>query len=227
VFLGLAQQKRSWFILKKVPIYCIIISKKNIHKMTHSGSKIRVVIELYARCNIPNLKKFRCNGPSRTGVPNSDSLESHRKRHSFGSRWALRSFSQSRYGKHRLRPNEPRRGGMVGSERGRCEISQMGQHFTSQRSASSASWVLAMTRVPIQKLLAVRFQTYSTHRYTRMTGTFDGNRVPCLPLERVFTETGAFPDKGTFTFFDRLNEFSLSFQFFFTLNFKHPVFVLK
>jgi len=34
------------------------------------------------------------------------------------------------------------------------------------------------------------------------------------PFERVFTETDAFPDMGTLTFFDRLNEFSLSFQFF-------------
>jgi len=59
------------------------------------------------------------------------------------------------------------------------KLVKWGNIFTSQCSASSASWVPAMTKVPIQKLLAVRFQTHSTHRYSRMTGTFDVNRVPC------------------------------------------------
>ena len=60
----------------------------------------------------------------------------------------------------------------------RCKnIDPFDSVFTSQWLASSALWVPAMTKVPKQKLLVVRFLGYCTHWYTRTTGTFHGNRV--------------------------------------------------
>ena len=56
----------------------------------------------------------------------------------------------------------------------RCKYTvNWGNILPPQCSASIASWVFATTNVHKQKLLAVRFSTHYTKRYTRTTGTFD------------------------------------------------------
>jgi len=62
----------------------------------------------------------------------------------------------------------------------RCKNTvKWGYILIPQCTASSTSWVPATTKVYKQNLLAVRFPTHSCKNYTRTTGTFVGNRVPC------------------------------------------------